>query len=257
MELEGKSRDMTKSSNQLLLDSAFISNTPEQLLDVVRSTYVKVPSQLKDRNRENQRQTESWVFGSFLREIAKNQDLLSYPLSVCPGERPDVVLATGSQKIGVEITECVHEDDKRVQDKMEREGIDGPTFFPEYRVGEKRSNVEIEDIANNRHPKYPYMGDSLEENWMEAMICLTRKKALKFNLPQFSKYDNNWLLIHDNWSPYPYPWCYLDEVFVAQLYDSDGKNPFSKVFILTNQGNQNCNFVFEYCERKSPVKHGD
>lgn len=203
------------------------------LLRTLEKNPVSVPPRGKLRKNKH---TESWVTHYFLVAIA-NPGLLEYPLSVEPGDRPDLVLSSRSGKIGIEITEVVSQVGAWVDAHAEEEGISGIRFIPPYRVNEKRSSEEIDQIARGMDPSQvlPHMGDQIEQNWIEAMIYRAKHKAGKFDSPGFAKYGRNWLLIYDNWSPAVHGYHDVAKPLAQELYNSEWQNPFDKVFILESR----------------------
>ena len=169
----------------------------------------------------------------FLAAVSES-GLLDYPLAVTPGDRPDLVLSSASGRTGIEIIEAVPTDKARVDALSEREGITDFRYVPRYRAGEERRSVqEIEDIARGRVPTYPHMGDSMERDWVEAMLYFAGQKADRFARPGFAKYDRNWLLIYNNWSPT----AGLDDqaaitALDRRFFNQDRPSPFDRIFIL-------------------------
>ena len=213
----------------------------------------------KGRTKEH---TQPWVIRHFLVAIAES-DLLEYPMDIEPGDRPDLVLSSPFRKTGIEITEAVPQDRAKVEalivnkkitetvpeDRAEvgacpesddLDDIAGPIdipgtrFVPPYRYGEERSDEEIEDIARKRdRTRYlPHMGDSIERNWIEAMMCITKHKARKLALPGFAKHSRSWLLIYDNWSPAAHGCHNVAKPLAQQLFNCEWRNPFERILIL-------------------------
>ena len=242
---------------------SFQVSSSYELLRTLEESSVPVPTRGQGRKTEH---TESWVIRHFL-EAAAESGLLEFPLCVEPGDKPDLVLTSQFGKTGIEITEAVLEDSARVdalhahreistelmpEDRADVDtysGSDelgarsvlndesGAIFIPSYRFGEKRSKKAIEDIARNRDRNQlrPAMGDSWERNWVEAMIGLTKRKAVKFD--KYEKHDKNWLLIYDNWTPAPTGGYQMVAIPLArQLFNCEWRNPFEKILILKGDG---------------------
>ena len=226
----------------------FYAASPRDLLDELHANDVRVPLRTQGRTTSH---CETWISCRFLAAISQTH-LLDYPLGVIPGDRPDLILALPSGRTGIEITEAVSQDKARVDAFSESEGIADFRSVPHYRAGENlRSKQEIEDIARGRVPTYPRMGDSIERDWVEAMVFFTRRKADKFTRPGFEKHDRNWLLVYDNWSPV----ASLDDhaaadAFDQQLCNADWPNPFATVFILRTR-----DIVWEFSRSAAPVEH--
>ena len=210
---------------------AFDATSLSELRDNLRARDVRVPVRTKRRTGAlNER--EVWVACRFL-ATAGDKRLLEYPLRVEPRDRPDLVVTMPSGRIGVEITEAVHNDERRVVDYSEEMGLDDFRVVPPYCVDDPpRSRADIETIAKGEGPSLPRMGDSIERNWDEAILHRIAKKVETFTKPGFAKHPRNWLLVHDNWSP-----AIADEQMAMKRLDQHifrrgPKNPFSKVFVL-------------------------
>lgn len=226
----------------------FHASSPRNLLHQLRAIDVHVPPRTEDRTTEH---CETWASCRFLAAICKS-GLLEYPLAVIPGDRPDLVLSSVSGRTGMEITEAVPMNKARVDALSEREGIADFRYIPRYRAGEeKRSAQEIRDIARGRVPTYPHMGDSIERDWVEAMLYFAERKADRFTRPGFAQHDRNWLLVYDNWSPV----AGLDDQAATtaldrQLFDRDWPNPYDRIFILRSR-----DVVWEFSRSAEAVAH--
>ena len=128
-------------------------------------------------------------------------------------------------------------------------GVDGFRFIPRYRVNDlRRSRTEIERIAKGEARVLPRVGDSIERDWVEAMLHFIGRKAESFMKPGFAKYPSNWLLVYDNWSGA------LDERGARERLDRyvfghGPKDPFCKVFVLRPHS------LLEFAPSAAVVKH--
>ena len=200
-----------------------------ELCGALRAADVDVPLRTQGRNCGHTRHTETWVTCRFLATLART-DLLRFPLCIERGDRPDLVLAMPSGRIGIEIVEAAPQDKARVDAYCEHKGIDDCRSIPRYRVGDpRRSLAEIEAIATGRARTLPIMGDALERDWADAMVHFIERKAAIFGKPGFAKYPQNWLLVYDNWC------TALDETVATQRLElrvfAHRNNPFSRVFV--------------------------
>ena len=124
----------------------------------------------------------------FLATIAAT-DLLHFPLRVEPGERPDLVLFPPTGRIGIELTEAISTDQARVDALVEREGSSDFRFIPRYRVSDPpRSQAEIRALARSQARILPRMGDSVERDWVEAMLHIVCRKAATFHKPGITEH---------------------------------------------------------------------
>ena len=233
---------------------SFRASSANDLLETLENIPVPVPPRSEGRENDH---TENWVACHFLAGIAES-DLFEYHLCVEPRERPDLVLSSQSGKTGIEITEAIHEEaaEADVHSKPEEKYDILPV--PHYRIGEKRSLEERKNIpiARERTQRLPHMGDSIERNWIEAMVHFTKRKAGKFASLGFGKHDRNWLLIYDNWSPGVHGYHDVATPLSRQLFDWEWKNPFEKVFILANPHTlENHYVVWEFSRNAEIIKH--
>ena len=225
--------------------NAFDAASPAELCDTLRANDVVVPWRTRGRTTGH---TETWVACRFLAALAR-ADLLCFPLNVEPGDRPDLVLTMPSGRTGIEITEAVPEDKARVDAYAEHEEIDAFRFVPRYRVGDpRRSKAEIDAIARGQTRNHPHMGDSIERDWVEAMLHFVERKTASFMKPGFQQHPSNWLLIYDNWSPAPHE-SIATERLEQQIFRRSPDNPFSRVFV------QRPRSVWEYRVGAQVQKH--
>lgn len=231
------------------------------------------PPRRKERTTEY---VEDWVIHHFLVAVAES-GLFEYPLCIEPGDRPDFVLSSRFGRTGIEITEAVPEDWVRVEAFLENkeitkvtetepeDGVEvdewsdfvhGARFVPPFRiVDEKRHSEEIENMVRNqsRAQNLPHMGDSIERNWIEAMMCIAKRKALKLASPGFANHPRNWLLIYDNWTPGVHGCHDVANPLARQLFNCEWRNPFEKIFILRGSGET----VWEFSHNAEVMKpHG-
>lgn len=197
-----------------------------------------LPPRGKGRTKED---SENWVTWHLLAAIAESE-LLEYPLCVEPGDRPDLVLSSRIGKTGIEITNAEYEGWARVEAELERiENPEEVVSVPQIRIGDKKlSKEEVTNLARNQAQSQnkPHMGDSIERNWIEAMMYFAKHKARKLASPGFAVHDRNWLLIYDCWTPnLGAHGCHkLGKQLAQQLFNREWQNPFEKILILKGNG---------------------
>ena len=218
-----------------------------ELHDNLRARDVRVPGRTEGRTTEL---SETWIACRFL-ATAGGEGLLGFPLRVEPGERPDLVVTVPWGRVGIEITEAVPEDGARVAAYSEHKGIDEFRFIPRYRVNDpRRSRAEVEEIAKGKVRNLPRMGDSVERDWVEAMLHFVARKAESFAKPGFKEHPSNWLLVYDNWTGT----AGLDEQVAMERLDQHmfahaPKNPFDRIFVLRPRA------ILECAPRADVVRH--
>ena len=220
------------------------------LLQKLKIINIKVPPRTRCRTKEQKKQRETRIICYFLATICKT-DLLEYPLRVKHTDRPDILLFMPSGCRGVEIVEAVPQTKAEVEAYSEHKDIVELTRIPSFKAGEqRRSREEIRAIARGTFPFLPYMDDSIERNWVEAMLYFSKDKADRFQQPGFKKFEHNWLLIYDDWSPI----IGLNESMTTaslggRLFSQNWESPFELVFILGSQA------IWKFCNSAKPVKY--
>ena len=179
------------------------------------------------------RHTETWVTCRFLATIA-GTDLLHFPLRIESGDRPDLVLSPSTGQIGVELTEAISTNQAQVDAMAERDDSSGFRVLPRYLVSDPPLHrAEIRTLARGDARTLPRMGDSVERDWVDAMLHNIGRKAATLLKPGFAEHPTIWLLVYDNWQPV----SAQDERITTErlnrtLTKSVWSNPFHKVFVL-------------------------
>ena len=225
----------------------FDAISPADLHRKLPANDIRVPRRTQGRTTSH---TETWVTCRFLATIA-GSDLLHFPLRVEPGDRPDLVLSLPTGRIGIELTEAISTDQARVDAMIEREGPSDFRFLPRYRVSDPpRSQAEIRALAQSQARILPRMGDSVEDDWAEAMEHIVGRKATTFHKPGFTEHPTNWLLVYDNWQPVSALEARVaTERLNRKLSKNDWDNPFQKVFV------QRPRTVWEFMGGPAAIEH--
>ena len=220
----------------MLLDTLQISSSDE-LLRKLASHNVSVPPRGSGQTKDHR---EFWVASRFLCTIASST-YFSYPLRVEFSDKPDLILKfeRGEPKsIGIEITEAISQNAAKLQAELERDGRADIYHVPEHKYSDSRQDLETQrKIVRGKVPSPPIMGNAVERNWCVAIREFVCKKTEKFMHPDFRRYPENWLLIYDNWSPSP-PYSEVQRIInqlSQNLFASDWKQPFDRVFILNSE----------------------
>lgn len=205
---------------------------------------------LKDRDKKRR---ETWTICHFLAAICKTP-LLEYPLQIERPDRPDFVFSMLSGSTGVEVVEVVPEAMVRTCNYAEGQDIPLIIGIPRFKAGEpRRSRKETEEIAKgtSQGQDLPWTDDSIAQGCIEAMLYFSQQKARKFQKPGFKKYNNNWLLIYENWRPAleDERMAMVTEGFGKQLLNQDWVNPFDRIFVLR------IGTVWEFNHQVKPVKY--
>ena len=246
-------RPIWKLEQVVLLDykGKLILNTIDaesasDLLQKLWKTDISVPARIKGRTTK---QCETWVIYHFLATICRTA-LVGYPLRIRHRDRPDFVFVMPFMQIGVEIVEAVPQAQAEADAYSEHKAILAITGIPHFEPGEpQRSQKEIKAIAKGTYRVLPWMDDSIEQSWIRAMLYFSRLKASKFQKPGFKKYDNNWLLVYDDWRPSSVDERMVTEGFSKQLFNQNWVNPFERIFVLRPEA------VWEFSNQAKPVTY--
>ena len=202
----------------------------EDLCRNLRKLSIKVPPRGPGRKTEH---IERYAICKFLATFA-GSSLFEFPLRVENCERPDIVLIMPSGEVGIEIVEAVPENEAAVDALAKKKGYTNIRSIPTHRAGETKYSRQTRDrIARNQYPMPPAVGDVFERNWADAMIYFYIKKIQSFRKSGFKKFNQNWLLIDDNWRPSPKE---EDESIAADFLFREFKNQggvkvFDRVFV--------------------------
>lgn len=122
-----------------------------------------------------------------------------FPLRLTKSERPDFALQLGDRTVGVEHTEAVPTNVAHAG--ALRASLGRTTYLIwSAAVDEPRKSREqlLVEIKSDQMPP-PMIGDSVERGWAEAMGRFVGEKVASARKPGYAAYDENWLVIYDNW----------------------------------------------------------
>ncbi len=172
------------------------TSTPDALFALLRGIDLSVPGRTKGRKTHH---TETWTISHLLSTLAA-ADLLIFPVSVTPRDRPDFLIEAGGKTIGVEITEAISQQYAAYCALGEREFPGALLELAHFRWDSPDRAVE-EMRALLRQTKLTsdgWVGDRPESEWALFIQSVVDNKLLKLAKPEFGKFENNWLSIYDN-----------------------------------------------------------
>lgn len=164
-----------------------------ELIDALKRVDISVPSRSEGQNSEFR---ERWSMYRLLATLCKI-DVLDFPVICNHEDKPDFYLLNGTNEIGVECTDAIHEDYAHAESISEKYqgSVTDPDFF---RVGERKSAKEIHDIARRAKLTGPgWDGDESEREWAKGILKTVDDKTKKLREKEFRKYPKNGLLIFD------------------------------------------------------------
>ena len=170
---------------------------------------------------------------------------LLFPLTLTHRERPDFLLSMGDGDVGIEHTEAVPPEVVRADKLREKEGLGPDCFWIRPAIpgdpGNKTDDQLRQEILANEPPE-PWVGDSVEREWADAMeFCVTRKTN-RATAAGFGRYRSNWLIVYDNWPlpavDYPQATSYL----MPRLTTMNAFAVFDSIFVMNDS--QMCEFRY-------------
>ncbi len=209
----------------------FEANNNFDLRQILARSDVAVPCRTKGRTKNH---TEKYTVAHLLSALM-NVGIVNYPIRLIHRDRLDFLLYMGGQRIGIEHVEAVSENEARR--KVLREMGYGPEvyFVSHKKPGEPKKKTKrlIEEIERNIAGD-GWEGDSVETEWAEAMFYFYKKKIDTIKKEGFKRYDEDWLLIYDNWNLHAPNLDSATQIFYELITFAGGLQEFKRIFVMTN-----------------------
>ena len=202
----------------------------EELLQLLCGIDVSVPLRSQGRKSEH---VERYAVVHLLSTLAEWG--LGYPVELSRRERPDFLLRVGGRSIGLEHTEAVPQNQAQA-DALREAGYGPETYFIRPAVpGEKKKPAKtlIREIESDE-PGDGWVGNAPEKEWARAMAHFTVRKLGTIRKEGFERFEENWLLIYDNW---PLPAVRREEaseLLMAELHEVGAFAEFQLIFVLSD-----------------------
>lgn len=216
---------------------SFTAENKAKLIEILRSIDVMSPLRNGYRGKDA---TEPYAIAHLLSSLAEVPDALAFPLKLChrkpPRDKPDFVLSMGGRNIGIEHVEARSENETRRDDLRREKGI-GPEVYLQVpaEIGEPpRSRKElIQEIVKDDPPCGEGDQNNTDTKWATVMVRSIGDKEQK--LKQYSRFDEDWLLIRDAW-----PFTSVDPKNAARqlrsiLQERKTRLQFHRVFIISSE----------------------
>lgn len=200
----------------------------------IKKIDISVPLRIEGRKTEH---TESYSIVSFLKNFIDSQ-LFHFPIRVIHRDKPDFYIEIPNKKIGVEFTESIPQQLAYATALLEEHFPNGqlePEFFG-WDAPERSKDEILEILAKSKERLIGEgsFGDSVEEQWLLGIYGCILNKTKKLNNSNFTKFEQNWLLIYDNQLK-----AFLNKDYVSNKiksildeYWTDSKEiKFSRIFI--------------------------
>jgi len=167
-----------------------------ELLQALRGTDIRVPARTKGRTTHH---VEKYTICHLLSALAMANEI-TFPLSVCQQDRPDVLMHACYSRIGVEITEAIPKQFARLCALMGRKY---PNYWlPAIHFPWNTPNLSANDMCQllQKHTVScgGWVADEPEREWSDFILRVVDEKLKTLGNPDFEKYDRNWLSIYDN-----------------------------------------------------------
>ena len=206
---------------------------------------IHVPPRIKGRKKD---QAERYSIAHLLASLPS--DYIFYPVNLTHQERPDFFLQMANLDVGIEHVEAVPEN--HVRASIFRQKGDGPQvhLLEKHLPGELRrsKNAILNDIIRDKASP-PWVGNEVEVEWARVMLHFIDSKVQIINKSGFTKFEENWLLIYNNW---PLPRVHHEEACLLLTDSFPNKvlpSEFNRVFILDSK----VLCEFGKCTRLHPV----
>jgi hypothetical protein len=209
-------------------DAMLLAQTFDELHSRLPSINVKVPPRAEGRENDH---VEIYSIVRLLGTLPRAS--IDFPLRLTKRERPDFLVQCGARMIGVEHTEAISEN--AAKEAFLRSKGHGPDVHfvrsgsvDEPRKSSKQLIAEIE--ADRSGPGW--VGDSVEREWATAMAHFISQKVASANRAGFELFEQNWLLVYDNWTA---PSLEREKGLMllrTELQAVDPWRVFSRIFIL-------------------------
>ena len=165
-------------------------------LSDLRKALEKVPDRVPARGFGRLKEhTEPWVMKRLVASLATSE-ILKLPLTVELSDRPDIVIDSGGQGIGVELMELVphaYAEAVAIANKEFPEAIVDRSVFG---WGTTWSAMQIRQyLQRDGHGLSGdgWTGDAVECEWAVAVRSAVDKKTERLNSADFRRYSENWL----------------------------------------------------------------
>jgi len=203
--------------------------------DLIKALRKGIPTTPRGCEQRGDRSREKWAMVELLK-VLNLDGRFQYPMSICHRDEcnpPDFRILSGTHNVGVEHTECASSKGAEQDVIDNKHGTEhGPRF------------IDPESGTSGIGGKYelPSMGDDDYQVWEREIFSAICKKIEKF--PSYEKFDENWLLIHENWLGLGS----LDPKEASRIIERKlpdlPENPYDRIFIIHNSGDGS-NYIFE------------
>ncbi|MCF8468142.1 MAG: hypothetical protein K9G33_12125 [Sneathiella sp.] len=193
------------------------ASSAEELLSLLRQQDITVPSRGLGQNKNH---IEIDTACHLLSTLAAT-DHLRFPVQIIHRDKPDFLVESGYQKIGVEVTESTdqqYSDYHALRNQKFQNAFIEPAHFGKNKLD--RTPKERRELLRQKKLTSPgWKGDQPEQDWAEYINDSICGKLKKLAARDFEKFEKNWLSLDDN-----LPYAALDiNLAVSYLLPKIGK----------------------------------
>ncbi|HHX6291119.1 TPA: hypothetical protein ACVGJS_004725 [Pseudomonas aeruginosa] len=222
---------------------------------------VTLPSELADRVlalnsidttvplRHEQRNHDHTEIHCILGALKCGRDLpLAFPAEIIHSDRPDIVIKTPLETIGVEIVEAASPTAASLEVlrartpeapsiAWARKEIPGSPQLPARQLKQvlaEEVRLEQDESLHHLRGGDGFAGDGAVA-WAKAMAHFVGQKMEGILKAGFSTYDRNWLLVYDNWGEQPISQAQADDQLQLELQLVGAFTVYDLVLILNDE----------------------
>lgn len=178
-------------------------------------------------------EVENIIFADFLLNCI-DHSRWNYPVTIKYQDRPDFVIKSGNEALGIEVTEQWSKNFGHAL--VLAENSDGLIESSDFNIKTDTKKLKGKHVAKLVSKKEltgpPSMGYQEEENWVRRTLNTVEIKAEKYlKFPDFENYSENYVVIFDVRPESP-DLNDVTEDMLAPLYSLGKSSPFSKIYCL-------------------------
>ena len=173
---------------------------PAELRNRLAATQIRV---VRRPTRRTHASRELYSSARMLATLSESPFLV-FPLTVEFRDGPDLALHMPAASIGIECTDAIAEEWAAILDLRAREYPGAVIFLPRLQPDVRSlSQEDLRAYASGAKAGSPWIGDSVERDWAQAILHFAERKLKKLRAGAYSDFTENWLLIHDEWAMHP------------------------------------------------------
>jgi hypothetical protein len=177
------------------MKNSWSAGTKGDLAALTGAVHFDVPKRAEQRTKDH---TERYCVARLVATLPLSR--LQFPLQLLHSDKPDFVLSMAGVEIGIEHTEVVPENIAHA-DFLRGKGHGPEIYFTQHAspAEPKKTGAEIIEEIEGDEVGDGWCGDSVEREWVVAMLHFVKSKAAKAQATGFLRFEHNWLLLYDNW----------------------------------------------------------